>query len=197
MVMQFKKTPEVEAAIRHYPRLKDRYFTRKIIGAVGPSLERRLKESEKMYAIQPDIKQKSIEPNSYSKNFESKIYKLGADMENTLVELEDINEEVTKSKKLLSETLDEISTIRALVGPELNKYVQEIRSNRMAVEREAKATLAEMKEIRKFFTDPKIAEDINKMNEFVQAIYSLKALSDNDMLNAMVGTLTGLRATKD
>lgn len=166
-------------------RIMEKKFYKHVHEENKQILDQGVKLNKKRWRVQPGAPQNKPQE---TRSLNPIIY-IGAEMEKLLIDLEDVNAEVSESKKLLQQSLEDITAMRQLSAPEFSKYVQEIRSNRAAIERETKSMLAEMKEIRNFFADPKVQKDIEQMRSFVNTVYSLKALAHDNLLNAIVDAM--------
>ena len=120
---------------------------------------------------------------------EQTLISIGAAMEKTALEMTKVNNEVLNSKELLQNVLDDITTIRELVRPELSKTVVEIRENRMTVEREVTTIIGLVGKLRTVLDDPKSKAAFELLSDFTKTVEALDKLSENTTVAAIIKSL--------
>jgi hypothetical protein len=126
----------------------------------------------------------------------SRIAVLGRDMEETTQLLQDANNELAESKKILQDLVNECKALTDTVRPHLAKQISEVRTSRMTIVREVQQSLSALKDVRKFFLDSDYGEEMARLENFVGVCEQLRALKDDGTLDA-VGDLAIRLALKE
>jgi len=109
----------------------------------------------------------------------------GANMEKMIVAWSELTKEVGDAKKEVEEMYNQISVVSQQIKPKIKEQIQEIRSARMAAVSEIQATMAALKDIRKFFLESDYKEEIQRLREFTRLCEELKRLKEDGTLDAL------------
>jgi hypothetical protein len=109
----------------------------------------------------------------------------GATVEQTKELVERANEELKKAKKELEATVNEMRTIRDVLMPDMNKFIEELIAKRMTLNRELNEVMSGMREVRKFFIAREYNEEKQRLEEFAGLCERLWALKRSGFIDAM------------
>lgn len=106
-------------------------------------------------------------------------------MEETAQLIQSVNVEVQESKRILRELSMEIKAVGDIVGPMLLGQVKSVRDARMTTVNELKESLAQFREVRKFFLESDYEREMQRLERFIAACRELQQLKASGVLDAV------------
>jgi hypothetical protein len=127
----------------------------------------------------------------------SSMFVLGAGvrMEEIANEVKATSTELENAIKILKESVNQIRGVADVVGPEMIKVLQDIRSTRMATTVEARQITEEIKgllrplgDVRNFFLESNYEVEMSRLERFVKICWEIKKLKEEGIFDSIVET---------
>lgn len=112
----------------------------------------------------------------------------GVHMEQTLEQMQMINEEIVESKKVLQSVYNEFTSVTSQLNPLFRQQIATIRDARMATVSEIQIALVAMRDIRKFFLETDYEKEMKRLSEFVELCKEMKRLKEEGIFDALCDT---------